>query len=112
MNHLQSLKTDKPLFLTLNPVWEPSKESIISEFEYAHPFFNTEALETQPNLWSVQGHRNTWYCGSYFGAGFHEDALQSGLAVGEELGGQERPWDSANINDRLHFAETDQATPA
>ena len=112
MNHLQSLKTETPLFLTLNPFHEPSKGSIICEFDYAHPFFNAEALETQPNLWSVQGHRNTWYCGSYFGAGFHEDALQSGLAVGEQLGGQERPWDGANINDRLHFAETDQATPA
>jgi predicted NAD/FAD-binding protein len=40
----------------------------------------------------LQGNKNTWFCGSYFGYGFHEDALQAGLAVAEELGGIQRPW--------------------
>uniref|UniRef100_UPI001953FE78 hypothetical protein n=1 Tax=Streptococcus pneumoniae TaxID=1313 RepID=UPI001953FE78 len=40
----------------------------------------------------LQGRRNTWFCGSYFGYGFHEDALQAGLAVAEALGGVRRPW--------------------
>ena len=35
---------------------------------------------------------NTWFCGAYFGAGFHEDGLQAGLAVAEQLGGVRRPW--------------------
>ncbi len=112
MNHLQSLKSDAPLFLTLNPVREPSEEHIIREFDYAHPFFDTEALATQPHLWSLQGHRNTWYCGSYFGAGFHEDALQSDLAVGEQLGGQARPWDVPNMNDRLQLEDGVRASAA
>ena len=112
MNHLQSLKTNVPLFLTLNPVREPSEKYIIREFDYAHPLFDTEALATQSHLWSLQGYRNTWYCGSYFGAGFHEDALQSGLAVGEQLGGRNRPWDVPNMNDRLHFGEGIRASAA
>lgn len=112
MNHLQSLPTDDPLLLTLNPVREPAAGSILREFAYAHPYFDTDALATQPHLWSLQGHRNTWYCGSYFGAGFHEDALQSGLAVGEQLGGEARPWDVPNMNDRLHFSERPRATAA
>jgi predicted NAD/FAD-binding protein len=103
LNRLQSLALDTQFFLTLNPIREPKKESIIREFEYAHPFFDTHALSTQAKLWSLQGHRNTWYCGSYFGAGFHEDALQSGLAVAEELGREARPWDLPNMNDRLHL---------
>ena len=103
LNRLQSLASDTQLFLTLNPIREPKKESIIREFDYEHPFFDTYALSTQAKLWSLQGHRNTWYCGSYFGAGFHEDALQSGLAVAEELGGKSRPWDLPNMNDRLHL---------
>ena len=106
MNHLQSLSSDRPLFLTLNPVREPATGSIIREFDYAHPFFDAGALATQPKLWSLQGHRNTWYCGSYFGAGFHEDALQSGLAVAEQLGGEVRPWDVPNMNNRLYLGET------
>ena len=48
----------------------------------------------QRQLWSLQGRRNTWFCGAYFGAGFHEDGLQSGLAVAEALGGVRRPWPS------------------
>ena len=101
MNRLQSLETDDPLFLTLNPIREPAVGSIIREFDYAHPFFDAKTLATQPELWSLQGHRRTWYCGSYFGSGFHEDALQSGLAVGEQLGGVSRPWDVPDMNDRI-----------
>jgi predicted NAD/FAD-binding protein len=103
MNHLQSLEMDEPLFLTLNPVREPTDGSIVGEFDYAHPLFDSDALATQPGLWSLQGYRRTWYCGSYFGYGFHEDALQSGLAVGEHLGGVSRPWNVSGMNDRLHL---------
>jgi len=103
MNRLQSLDHTTSLFVTLNPTHEPSEKSIIQEFDYTHPFFDQAALISQQNLWSLQGHRRTWYCGSYFGYGFHEDGLQSGLAVAEQLGGQKRPWKVANENERLHL---------
>jgi predicted NAD/FAD-binding protein len=106
MNHLQSLETDEPIFLTLNPVREPANGTVVREFDYAHPFFDSDVLATQQDLWSLQGHRRTWYCGSYFGYGFHEDALQSGLAVGERLGGVSRPWNVSGMNDRLDFGGT------
>jgi predicted NAD/FAD-binding protein len=40
-------------------------------------------MNAQSQLWSLQGERNTWFCGAYFGAGFHEDGLQAGVAVTE-----------------------------
>ena len=43
-------------------------------------------------LASLQGQQRTWFCGSYFGYGFHEDALEAGLWVGEALSGVARPW--------------------
>ena len=49
----------------------------------------------------AQGERNTWFCGAYFGSGFHEDGLQSGLAVAEALGGVRRPWNVANESGRI-----------
>ena len=52
-------------------------------------------------LWSLQGQRNTWFCGAYFGAGFHEDGLQAGLAVAEALGGVRRPWTVAGESGRI-----------
>ncbi len=92
MNRLQSLDESAPLFVTLNPSEPPAAEKIIRTFQYDHPMYDAAALEAQARLARLQGQRNTWYCGSYFGAGFHEDALSAGLAVGEALGGVTRPW--------------------
>jgi uncharacterized protein len=44
-----------------------------------------------------------WFCGAHFGAGFHEDGLQAGLAVAEQLGGVRRPWRVANESGRIHL---------
>lgn len=92
MNRLQSLDPDVPLFVTLNPAQPPAADRVLKTFEYDHPMYDGRALAAQAELASLQGGRNTWYCGSYFGAGFHEDALSSGLAVAEALGGVTRPW--------------------
>ena len=50
----------------------------------------------RPQLWSLQGRGSTWFCGAYFGSGFHEDGLQAGLAVAEALGDVRRPWNVAD----------------
>lgn len=52
-------------------------------------------------LWALQGLRNTWFCGAYFGSGFHEDGIQAGLAVAEDLGGLKRPWQVAEDSGRI-----------
>jgi predicted NAD/FAD-binding protein len=95
MNRLQSLDPRIPLFVTLNPFDEPSPGTFIQEFEYTHPYFDRAALSSQQQLWSLQGHRRTWYCGSYFGYGFHEDALQSGLAAAEQSKGRATGFSSS-----------------
>ena len=112
MNRLQSLETDSPLFVTLNPSRDPAPGTIIREFDYTHPFFDRAALAAQRRLWSLQGDRRTWFCGSYFGYGFHEDALQSGLAVAEELGGERRPWSVPDESGRIHMAPHVQGAAA
>lgn len=101
MNRLQEIREDAPLFVTLNPPRLPRTETIIRTEYYDHPIFDAEALRAQENLWSLQGARNTWFCGAYFGSGFHEDGLQSGLAVAEALGGVKRPWQVANESGRI-----------
>ena len=101
MNRLQPLETELPLFVTLNPAAPIDEAAIHREFMYHHPVFDHRAPSAQQRIWSLQGHRNTWYCGSYLGAGFHEDALQSGLAVAEMLGGVRRPWTVENESGRI-----------
>ena len=101
MNRLQGIDPSHPLFVTLNPHIEPDCKSIIGEFLYEHPVFDRSALDAQQHLWSLQGRGNTWFCGSYFGYGFHEDGLQSGLAVAEAVGGVRRPWTVPGESDRI-----------
>lgn len=91
MNRLQNLDRRHPLILTLNPPREPRPSAVLQSFHYDHPLFNQTALAAQRQLWQLQGRHGTWFCGSYFGYGFHEDALQSGLAVAERFG-VARPW--------------------
>ncbi|WP_343615494.1 NAD(P)/FAD-dependent oxidoreductase [Novosphingobium sp.] len=92
MNRLQGLPEDALLFVTLNPLIEPDPALVHRREIYHHPIFNAAAGRAQQDLWSLQGARNTWFAGAYFGAGFHEDGLQAGLAVAEQLGGVRRPW--------------------
>ncbi len=102
MNRLQGLPMDLPLFVTLNPIVEPDQNRVIHTQVFDHPVFNQAALDAQTRLWSLQGHGGVWWCGAYFGAGFHEDGLQAGLAVAEMLGGGRRPWTVPNESGRIY----------
>lgn len=101
MNRLQRLPGEMPLFVTINPAPYPLAECILHVEDYAHPVFDASAMQAQKDLWSLQGALNTWYCGAYFGAGFHEDGLQAGLAVAEDLGSVRRPWRVADESARI-----------
>jgi predicted NAD/FAD-binding protein len=63
------------------------------------------SIDAQKELWSLQGVQRSWFCGAWFGYGFHEDGIQSGLAVAEQLGGALRPWNIKNPNSRIHVTE-------
>jgi len=102
MNRLQNLPGDLPLFVTLNPLTEPDPALVHRRDIYHHPVFDAAAGAAQGRLWSLQGRRNTWFCGAWFGAGFHEDGLQAGLAVAEQLGDVRRPWTVENESGRIH----------
>lgn len=101
MNRLQGIDESDPLFVTLNPHVLPREETIIRTFSYQHPLFDAKAMAAQRDLWQLQGRNRTWFCGSYFGYGFHEDALQAGLAVAEQISGTLRPWDAGHQAPRV-----------
>ena len=88
MNRLQNLQTKTNYFVTLNAPSDiavnPAK--IIKQMTYTHPIFSFEALQTQPHLSTLNGKQNTYFCGSYFGYGFHEDAVKSAINVVTQLG--------------------------
>ena len=100
MNLLQGLSGPE-LFVTLNPEREPDPALVLADRDFDHPIFNADAMLAQRGLGSLQGRNNTWFCGAWFGSGFHEDGLQAGLAVAEDIGGVRRPWSVPNESDRI-----------
>ena len=111
MNLLQGLPGPEQYLVSLNPPEDPAPGTVIATERYEHPLFDVAAGLAQRRLWSLQGARNTWFCGAYFGSGFHEDGLQSGLAVAEALGGVRRPWSVENESGRI-FVDPPKAAAA
>lgn len=85
MNMLQNLSTDQDYCVTLNDGGQVDPSKILQEMEYWHPVFDRAALEAQDRVEEVSGVLNTHYCGAYWGYGFHEDGVQSGIRVVREL---------------------------
>ncbi len=108
MNRLQGLP-GQDLFVTLNPPQPPRGDALLRSELYEHPIFDAAALRAQARLWDLQGAGGVWFCGAHFGAGFHEDGLQSGLAVAEQLGGVRRPWTVADESGRIRIGQRERA---
>ena len=85
MNRLQNLSTEKNYFVTLNRVGEIPEEFVINRTVLDHPQYDKPAMQTQQPLRDRNGSRNTWLVGSYFGYGFHEDAVKSAVDATDNL---------------------------
>ncbi len=86
MTRLQGLRANKRYLVTLNPRRDINQAELIASFNYTHPVYTENAIFAQKELSKLQGKRNTFYCGSYFGFGFHEDAVKSAVAVSRQFG--------------------------
>ncbi len=86
MNRLQRLDSQIPYMVTLNPFRPISRGKIIASMTYTHPTYTFDSLKTQPELPGLNGVNHTYFCGSYFGYGFHEDAARSGFQAAAALG--------------------------
>lgn len=92
MNRLQGLPQNMPYLVTLNPPVPPDADKVIGRYVYHHPVFDQGAMDAQGKLVELQGHRRSWFCGSYFGYGFHEDAMRSAVELARAFGIQP-PWE-------------------
>lgn len=101
MNRLQRLNTQTDCFVTLNPATPPAEDKVIAAFDYDHPVFDAAATQAQIDIWDIQGRGNVWYAGAWLGYGFHEDGLQAGLAVAEDVSDWRRPWPFDRTKERL-----------
>lgn len=68
-----------------HPNFEIRDELIGLETVLHTPIFDFKSIATIPQLPALNGVNNTYYCGSHFGFGLHEDAVTSALAVAQAL---------------------------
>ena len=74
------------VFVTMNPLFEPSKDLTLGEFHYEHPIYSPETIAAQEKLNSIQNKHRTSFAGAWTNYGFHEDGATSGLLAAISLG--------------------------
>lgn len=85
MNLLQSLPARETYCVTLNPATALDPARVIRSFEYDHPVYTVDGIRAQRRVHEISGVNRTHYCGAYWGFGFHEDGVKSGLRVVDEV---------------------------
>jgi len=53
---------------------------------YEHPAYSLKSLRSQDKIKELNGKNRTYFCGSYLGHGFHEDAIRSSVETAKLLG--------------------------
>jgi predicted NAD/FAD-binding protein len=89
MASLQGIDSAHEILVTLNRDDAIRDDRVLARFDYAHPVFDVAAIAAQRRHEELNGARRTWFCGAYWGYGFHEDGVQSARAVCRRLAGEE-----------------------
>jgi len=89
MNLLQSFDSPEPFVVTLGRSSEIDPARVLARMRYHHPVYTHASVAAQGRREEINGVRRTWFAGAYWGFGFHEDGLLSGVDVARALGA---PW--------------------
>lgn len=81
MNILQSLSSRRVYCVSLNEADDIDPARIIQRIAYHHPLFCARQAVAQKRHGEFLRARRTSFCGAYWGFGFHEDGVNSALAV-------------------------------
>ncbi|NBV42247.1 hypothetical protein EBR96_05710 [bacterium] len=81
LNRLQNHISSTPYFLSLNPAQPIDDTYILKRIHFTHPIYSANAIRSQALIQKLSGKDRTFYCGSYLGNGFHEDAVKSAFDV-------------------------------
>ena len=86
MNILQSIDAPVQFLVTLNHDEPIREDRVLRRITYHHPVFTREGVAAQARVDEISGVDRTFFCGAYWGFGFHEDGVKSGLAVSAKFG--------------------------
>lgn len=85
MNILQGVQSPEPFIVSLNQRERIDPARILAVMHYQHPVFSHDMVRAQQRRHEINGHNRSWFCGAYWGFGFHEDGFRSGHDVAQAL---------------------------
>jgi predicted NAD/FAD-binding protein len=86
MNMLQGIDAKESFCVSLNYKHKIDPAKIIKSINYDHPIISRKAINAQSRHQEINGVNKTFYCGAYWGNGFHEDGVKSALTVTKQFG--------------------------
>ena len=89
LRSLQGVDSEDELLITLNRDDAIDPDRVLRTFDYTHPVYDAAAIAAQQRQEELNGVRRTWYCGAYWGYGFHEDGVESARVVCRRLAGED-----------------------
>ena len=94
MNSLQGVSDKEDYFVSLNVGDRVPEAACKRAIDYDHPLFDLDAIKAQSRLPELNDTSGvTFFCGSYFRYGFHEDAFKSAVDLCTALVGSD-PWEA------------------
>ena len=89
MTALQQLPGEHRYLVSLNSDEHIDPATIRAQIDYAHPVFDGPAIDAQRRFDEIDGVDGIHFCGAWWGYGFHEDGMVSGLRVCERIAADE-----------------------
>jgi predicted NAD/FAD-binding protein len=86
MNILQGIEAPATFCVTLNASDAIAPDKILGRYSYSHPVFSMASVAASERWGEINGVNRSWFCGAYWGNGFHEDGVNSGIRVATALG--------------------------
>ena len=85
MNTLQGIDAPVQFCVTLNHSDSIDASKVLRRITYEHPIYTAQTVAAQKRQAEVNGVNRTYFCGAYWGYGFHEDGVTSALRVCEMI---------------------------
>lgn len=86
LNLLQQLRLPAPLCVTLNPPVPLRDDAVLAPLQFEHPLYSTASVAAQSQREELHRDGRVFFAGAYWGYGFHEDGVNSALAVCKHFG--------------------------
>jgi predicted NAD/FAD-binding protein len=83
LNRLQGHRSPGAIRVTLNDTRDLDETRIVQRILYQHPTSSRAAVAAQKRFQEINGRNRTYFCGAYWEYGFHDDGVNSALAVAQ-----------------------------